>query len=82
MSNKTKDWRLTNIKLYKEIEDEKPFCLASLKYYSIDFKKSENIIFYRNLRNQKSYFSWKIILIDNLVEENNNINQNTLKNDI
>ncbi len=78
MSNKTKDWRLNNLKIYKELEEQAPFCLASLKYYSNDFKTTENIIFYRNLSHQRSYFSWKILSMSNLFEEDNIINEKNI----
>ena len=76
MSNKTKDWRLTDIKKYENTEKEIPFCLAALKYYSVDFKKTEKIIFFRNLQHQRSYFSWKIIALDSISEEDFNMSEN------
>jgi len=61
MSDKTKDWRMIHLKLYDKIEEEKPFCLALFKFFSLEFNKTEKIIYYRKLDNTKSYYSWKII---------------------
>ncbi len=69
MSSETKDWRMIHFKIYDHIQNEPSFCLASLKFYSMDFKKTEEIIFYRKLDNRRSYFSWKIINMDNLEQE-------------
>lgn len=82
MSNKTKDWRLTDLKICKDCEEQAPFCLALLRFYSIDFKKTENIIYYRNLRHQRSYFSWKILSLGNQFEEDNRLNENKLEKNI
>lgn len=71
MSNKNKDWRLLDLKVYDNYLDEKPFVLSLLSFYAEDFKKSEKIVFYRKIDHTRSYFGWKIIHMNALEETDN-----------
>ena len=79
-SKKNKDWKMINLKIYDQIPNQKPFCLTSLKFYSIDKKKTEKIIFFRDIENIRSYYSWKILNINAEELEKDEITEDEISN--
>ena len=71
---------MINLKIYDQIPNQKPFCLTSLKFYSIDKKKTEKIIFFRDIENIRSYYSWKILNINAEELEKDEITEDEISN--